>query len=150
MAESAIHLVDEVLPIKPLRQWVLSFPIQIRLLLAVKPKIMGRILNIATLTITKHLCNKAGFKTSQAKAGAVTLIQRFGGSVNLNVHFHQLFLDGVYELEDGMPQAFHITKPPTHRELNDILDEIILRTIKYLEKAGLIMREEANQPRRRR
>lgn len=32
MAESAIHLVDEVLPKKPVRQWVLSFPVPIRLL----------------------------------------------------------------------------------------------------------------------
>lgn len=40
MSESAIHLVDEVLPIKPIRQWVLSFPIELRGLLAVRPKIM--------------------------------------------------------------------------------------------------------------
>ena len=31
-----------------------------------------------------------------AKTGAVTLIQRFGSALNLNVHFHMLFLDGVY------------------------------------------------------
>jgi hypothetical protein len=97
MSESAIHLVDEVLPIKPIRQWVISFPIQIRLLLAVRPKIMSEVLNIVTNTISKHLCKKAGFKKSQAKAGVVTLFQRFGGSINLNVHFHQLYLDGVYE-----------------------------------------------------
>jgi len=28
--------------------------------------------------------------------GAVTLIQRFGSALNLNIHFHMLFLDGVY------------------------------------------------------
>lgn len=28
--------------------------------------------------------------------GAVTLNLRFGGAINLNVHFHMLFLDGVY------------------------------------------------------
>jgi hypothetical protein len=48
MSESAIHLVDEVLPQKPLRQWVLSFPFQIRLLLAVRPKIMSEVLGITT------------------------------------------------------------------------------------------------------
>src|SRR5665213_383630 len=65
MSESAIHLVDEVLPIKPIRQWVLSFPIQLRVLLAIRPKIMTEVLNIATGTITRHLCSKAGFKNSQ-------------------------------------------------------------------------------------
>ena len=28
--------------------------------------------------------------------GAVTLIQRFGSALNLNVHFHMLFVDGGY------------------------------------------------------
>jgi hypothetical protein len=28
--------------------------------------------------------------------GAVTLIQRFGSALNLNVHFHMIFIDGVY------------------------------------------------------
>lgn len=28
--------------------------------------------------------------------GAVTLVQRFGSVLNLNIHFHLLFLDGVF------------------------------------------------------
>lgn len=32
----------------------------------------------------------------------MTLIQRFGSALNLNLHFHMLFLDGVYvERPDG-------------------------------------------------
>ncbi len=142
MSESAIHLVDEVLPIKPIRQWVLSFPIQIRLLLAVRPKIMAEVLNIATGSISRHLCKKAGFKKSQAKTGAVTLIQRFGGSINLNIHFHQLFLDGVYELDEELrPKTFHITKAPTPTQLAEVLNKIIHRTVKHMEKRGLIIRD---------
>ena len=134
MSESAIHLVEEVLPIKPIRQWVISFPIQIRLLLAVRPKIMSEVLNVVTGTISGHLCKKAGFKKSQAKAGVVSLIQRFGGSINLNVHFHQLYVDGVYELdEEGRPNAWHMTK---------VLNKIILRITKLLEKRGIIRRDE--------
>lgn len=141
MAESAIHLVDEVLPIKPVRQWVLSFPIQIRLLIAVRPKVMSEILSISTKTISKHLGKIAGIK--RAKAGSVTLIQRFGGAINLNVHFHMLFLDGVYELDDdGRPGEFHITKAPTHKELAEVLSAIICKVTKLLEKRGLIQRDE--------
>jgi hypothetical protein len=143
MSESAIHLVDEVLPVKPVRQWVLSFPIQLRVLLAVRPQIMSKILNIATGVISDHLCNKAGFKRSQAKSGSVTLIQRFGGSINLNVHFHQIFLDGVYELdEEGKPAHFHITKAPTLKELGDCLERIIQKVAKWLEKRGIIERDQ--------
>ncbi|QHF75802.1 transposase [Escherichia coli] len=38
---------------------------------------------------------ESGHTHQVAKTGAVTLIQRFGSALNLNVHFHMLFLDGV-------------------------------------------------------
>ena len=82
MSESAIHLVEEVLPIKPIRQWVISFPVQIRLLLAVRPKVMSAVLKIVTSSISGYLSKRAGFKRSKSKTGVVTLIQRFGGSIN--------------------------------------------------------------------
>ena len=51
MSETAIHLVDHVLPLKPIRQWVISFPFQLRLLMAIRPKIMGDILRITVLAV---------------------------------------------------------------------------------------------------
>lgn len=143
MSETAIHLVDQVLPVKPIRQWVMSFPIQIRLLLAIRPKLMGQVLHITHEAISSFLCKKAGFKKNQAKTGAVTLIQRFGGSINLNVHFHQLFIDGVYELGDNLePTIFHMTKAPTHKELEQVLEKIIARVTKLLERKGIIVKDE--------
>ena len=38
MHEAAAHLVDNVIPKVPVRQWVLSFPIPLRALLAVHPE----------------------------------------------------------------------------------------------------------------
>lgn len=35
-------------------------------------------------------------KPQKSLPGAVTLIQRFGSALNLNIHFDMLFLDGVY------------------------------------------------------
>jgi len=37
MADSAAHLVDEVLPKRPIRQWVLSVPFPLRYLFATNP-----------------------------------------------------------------------------------------------------------------
>ena len=42
----AALLVDEVLPEQPVRQWVLSFPFQLRFLFASRPEVMGRVLGI--------------------------------------------------------------------------------------------------------
>ncbi|QIG04740.1 hypothetical protein GTK47_05020 [Proteus sp. ZN5] len=77
MAESAALLVDEVLPEQPMRQWVLSFPFQLRFLFASRPEIMGWVLGIVYRVIATHLVKKAGHTHQVAKTGAVTLIQRF-------------------------------------------------------------------------
>jgi hypothetical protein len=44
MVESAALLVDDVLPHQPIRQWVLSFPFQLRFLFASDPEGMGKCL----------------------------------------------------------------------------------------------------------
>jgi ribosomal protein S27E len=83
MAESAALLVDAVFPCQPVRQWVLSFPYPLRFLFASRPVIMGRVLGIVYRAIATHLIKKAGFTKKTARTGAVTLIQRFGGALNL-------------------------------------------------------------------
>lgn len=97
MVETAALLVDDVLPHKRIRQWVVSFPYLLRFLLANNPQVMGSVLGIVVRVISTHLIKKAGFKKSTAKTGVVTLIQRFGSALNLNLHFHALFIDGVYQ-----------------------------------------------------
>ena len=46
MAETAAHLVDHVIPRVPVRQWVLSFPIPLRLLLAAHPHLLSPVLSV--------------------------------------------------------------------------------------------------------
>jgi hypothetical protein len=67
------------------RQWVLSFPYPLRLLFASRPTIMGRVLGIVYRCIATHLIKKAGFSRKTAQTGAVTLIQRFGSALNVNI-----------------------------------------------------------------
>jgi ribosomal protein S27E len=91
MAESAALLVDEVLPHQPMRQWVLSFPYQLRFLFASRPELMGNVLGSVYRAIASYLIKKAGLTRKSAQCGAVTLIQRFGrsgapGALNLNPH----------------------------------------------------------------
>jgi len=85
MADSAALLVDEVLPHQPMRQWVLSVPFPLRFLLASQPVVMGKVLGIIYRAIATHLAHKGGFAKPMAQTGAVTLIQRFGSALNLNI-----------------------------------------------------------------
>ena len=74
MAESAALLVDDVLLGYPIRQWVLSLPIPLRLLLARYPNELSKVKSIIHRAISIHIVNKAGFSNKQAKTGAVTLV----------------------------------------------------------------------------
>lgn len=61
------------------------------------PEIMGRVLGIVYRCLATCMIKKAGFTRMTAQTGAVTIIQRFGSALNLNIHYHMPFLDGVYD-----------------------------------------------------
>ena len=144
MAESAALLVDEVFPEVPIRQWVLSFPFQLRFLLGRYPELMGEVLGIVYRVLSTHLIKKAGYTKVTAQTGSVTLIQRFGSALNLNVHYHMLFLDGVYAEDAYGKTRFHRVKAPTQAELNDSVNTLSHRLARFLEKRGLLERDAEN------
>jgi ribosomal protein S27E len=142
MVESAALLVDSVLPHQPIRQWVLSVPFPLRWLFASEPRLLGKALEVVTRAIGTYLVKKAGFTHKTAKTGAVTLIQRFGSALNLNIHFHMLFLDGVYEVDSEDTTAkFHAIETPTSVEMNRLLHRISERIAGLLERAGYLERD---------
>ncbi len=88
---------------------------------------------------------KAGYSKTTARTGAVTLIQRFGSALNLNIHFHMLFLDGVYvdgDVESGA--RFRWVRSPTSQELTPLAQTIARRVGRYLERQGLLERDAQN------
>ena len=87
MAESAAHPVDQVIPRVPIRQWVLSLPIPLRILFAAHPEWLTPVLRIIHRVIAGFLRKQAGLQRAAADTGAVTLIQRFGSAANLNRDF---------------------------------------------------------------
>jgi hypothetical protein len=144
MAESAALLVDDILPEQPVRQWVLSFPFQLRFLFASNPGVMSQVLGIVSRAISGALLKKAGLTRKNGMTGAVTLIQRFGSALNLNVHFHMLFLDGVYSRNQYGKIVFRRTKAPEKDELCKLVNQISLRVAAYLERQGFLERDEEN------
>ena len=141
MAESAAHLVDEVIPRVPVRQWVLSFPIPLRILFAAQPELLTPVLRIVHRVIAGFLLRQAGLKRATADTGAVTLIQRFGSAANLNIHLHCLVLDGVYRRTEGEP-VFQQARAPTRDELQELLDKIIARLLRTLTRKGDLVEEQ--------
>ena len=145
MAESAALLVDEVLPEQPMRQWVLSFPYPLRFLFASQPVIMTGVLGIVYRAIATYLIHKVGYTRKTAHTGAVTLVQCFGSALNLNIHFHMLFLDGVYIAgAKGASARFHRVNEPTSGELTQLAHKIAHRVGRYLERHGWLERDAEN------
>ena len=141
MAESAAVLVDQVIPRVPVRQWVLSFPIPLRILFAAHPELLTPVLRTVHRVIAGFLLKQAGLRRATADTGAVTLIQRFGSAANLNIHLHCLVLDGVYRRTGGKP-VFQAARPPSRDELAGLLDKIIARLMKLLTRLGTLVEEQ--------
>jgi hypothetical protein len=139
MVESAAHLVDHVFPEVPVRQWVFTFPFPLRFLFANDPQALSAVLAVVQRAISTFLVRHSGLTVSSgARTGAVTLIQRFGSALNLNVHLHMLFLDGAYRFSTTRP-TFHRARPPAGEELNDLLDTLSRRIVRVLERRGLLI-----------
>ncbi len=141
MSQTAAHLVDHVIPHVPVRQWVLSLPIPLRVLLAAQPQLVTPVLQVVQRVITRHLLDAAKLPADEGQSGAVTLIQRFGSAGNLNIHLHCLVLDGVYRCDaDGAP-TFVETDAPTDDELHALLQTVISRLMKMLMRRGVLIEE---------
>ncbi len=130
-----------MIPRVPVRQWVLSFPIPLRFLLAAHPHLLSPILGVINRAISTFLTKQAGLTRAEAQTGAVTLIQRFGSAANLNIHLHCLFLDGVYCATDQGP-VFHPVRAPTDEQLHTLLHQIIKRIMKLLTRRGYLFEEQ--------
>jgi hypothetical protein len=75
MAQTTAHRVDHVIPRVAVRQWVVSFPIPLRLLLAAHPQLRSPVLGVVNRAISTFLIQQAGLKRTETQTGAVTLIQ---------------------------------------------------------------------------
>ncbi len=113
MADTAAWLVDRVLPEVPVRQWVLTLPFPLRFRMAYDAPFTSEMLRIFVRTVFGSLRRRARKyqKMPNVECGAVTFVQRFGDALNLNVHFHTLVLDGVYEVGEGETR-FRELPPP--------------------------------------
>ena len=74
----------------PVRPWVRSFPIPLRLLFAAQPQRLAPLVQVIHRVMATFLIKQAGLNRRQADTGAVMLIQRFGSAANLTIHQHCL------------------------------------------------------------
>ena len=140
IVETSSHLVDRVILEAPVRQWVRSFPWPLRLLFARQPDTLSRCLAVIIRAIETDVIHRDGLtRASSARSGVVTLVQRFGSALNLHIHLHMLALDGVYTVGNSGKAKFHRVNAPNQTELRTLLNHVIQRVVRRLEKEGLLI-----------
>jgi hypothetical protein len=121
------------------RQWVLSLPYRLRYLLAWDHALARAVLGVyvrVLLGFQRQRARRHGIR--DGRAGSVTVIQRFGGGLNLNVHYHTLLFDGVFfaDRANGALE-FRPLPPPTDEEVGIVLARIAARVQRLLTRRGL-------------
>ena len=137
MSDTSARLVDDTFPGDvPVRQWVLSLPMQIRYRLAYDGKLLSAVLRVFLRVVNtwyRKRSNECGIKESVG--GSVTFAQRFGSALNLNPHFHCLLLDGTFNQKTGV---FHEAPVLRDEDVKQIVETTAHRVIRLLEKRGVL------------
>ena len=105
-------------------------------------------LGIVHRVIGGWLSDQADIERTRAHCDAMTLIQRFGSALNLNIHFHMLWLDGVYEANDAQPQRkprLHRARAPTSAQLTELAGKIANRVCRHLARKGWLEGEDESR-----
>ncbi|MDA2954030.1 MAG: hypothetical protein O2976_05400 [Actinomycetota bacterium] len=77
----------------PVRQWVLSLPYRLRYRLAWDHALCRDVVGCAMRAILGfHRRRARDVGVRDGRSGAVTIVQRFGGALNMNIHFHALVM----------------------------------------------------------
>jgi len=149
MCNTAAVVVDRVLPDIPVRQWVLSTPFEMRLLLARDADAFGELTRIFMQEVLARHCRKAAkLGLSGTQGGALVFQHRFGGSLNLNTHLHAVVADGVFQRTEATDRAQHATFQPLPSpepvELIAVAFNVYRRFTRWLKDKGLIGLAEAD------
>jgi hypothetical protein len=111
-------------------------------LLAYDSELCTQVLNIFVRTVfawQKRLAkNELGLASvKHAHPGAITAIHRVGSALNLNLHLHSVFVDGVFvQAEPTTRPVFRALPGPEKGDILGLAWDICLQTKRLLEKAG--------------
>jgi len=145
MTEIAAHWCDVLIPDIPMRQWVLSLPFRLRLVLAFDHKLLSKVLAayLRAVFAWQKRRAKALFDVEDVRSGALTVIQRFGSALNLNVHAHSLIPDGVF-IRTVPEKGVHFQRlpAPSSEEVCEVLGDVALRIGRVLKRHGLFGEED--------
>ena len=140
--QKADRIEREVWPNARARQFVLTFPHQIRRWLLGSPELFSEVIRAVVgeisrfyVTYSHQTFGKRGHYLPTT--GAVTFVQLFGSSLAANPHLHMMFLDGVYASSGGGPRFYEQPEFTTETVMT-ILEMIYQRLMRLFAKKGYV------------
>jgi hypothetical protein len=122
-----VVLVDHVFPEVSVRQWVLSLPHRVRYLLARHPRLCREVRGVFARAVQSFYVRRAAALGSPGgRCGAVVQVQRFDSALRLDIHFHGLFLDGVFT-------GFEFRHPPSFQEATHLTEDEIAQMVRHIQ-----------------
>jgi hypothetical protein len=119
--------------------------------MAASQELTAKVHTIIRTTIGQYYVNKAvarGCARANIQPGSVTFIQRFGSAINRNLHFHCVFLEGVYldRTDQDLKPRFVQGEPPSDTDIaavcscgaGDVVQKISRRVIRTLRQLGYL------------
>ena len=102
---------------------------------------MAQVHTIIRRTIHQYDVNQAvkqGHPREQVQAGLVMFVQRFGSSLNLNLHYHLIVLEGVYldRLVQGLKPKFVKLSALSDADIAAVVTTISQRVTRKLRQLG--------------
>jgi hypothetical protein len=111
-------------------------------LLAWDTSLCAQVVRLFMRAVRRHLASVAKLagvvsRLADAEFGAVCMVQRWGGSANLNVHLHALVADGVFVTDAAAQEARFVALPaPEKAAVSAVAWEVCERVVALLRKRG--------------
>jgi hypothetical protein len=136
--------VDYLFPQVPARQYVLSLPYALRFKMAYSADATSVVLGAFISAINSDLRRRARKRKlcGRLQTGSLTVVQRFGSSLNLNVHFHVIAMDGVYAEQPDGNLLFHPLPAPSDENIARMARAVYRKVTRHL---GRLTGEDKDQ-----
>jgi hypothetical protein len=147
MCGTAAHLTDAVIPDVPLRQWVLSVPFELRLLLARDPRALTAVGRICARDLPLAARTRRAVRTSLYSKWSRVFPSAIWRQHELERSFHVAVPDGVFTAAKGATRAeFWRLPTPDRLDVETLTVNVEMRVVSWLRDHGFSITTETRHP----
>jgi len=127
--------------------WVLTLPYRLRYRLAWDHALCRAVLGVyARVVLAFYARTARSHGIQDGRTGTVTVIQRFGSGLQLNLRMHTLVIDAVFTEPRSGPLTFHPAPPPSDEDVAQVLAAVRARVGRLVARRQLEPADDTAPP----